>query len=64
MLENKNCPCPVDCIRHGKCKECIEFHHSRNQQTYCEVKQSKGTKDGIPSSGIEIRLLDYANCAG
>ena len=71
----KNCPCPADCIRHGKCKLCIEFHHGKGEQTYCEYMYDKQSgependasveedEDTFPS-GKEIRLLDYAPCAG
>ncbi len=71
LYQGNNCPCPADCVRHGKCKECIAFHHKREQETYCEKinKQpedevSTGTDDGLPSSGREIRLLNYTKCAG
>ena len=70
LYQSKYCPCPADCVRHGKCKECIQFHHNRGEQTYCEAVKSKydqptvGTDDGKPESGKEIRLLNYAKCAG
>ncbi len=71
LYQAKDCPCPADCVRHGKCKECIAFHHNRGQDTYCEVldkkfnnEQSTGTDAGKPNSGKEIRLLDYTKCAG
>ncbi len=71
LYQGKNCPCPADCIRHGKCKECIDFHHNRGEETYCEAlsrklekKTSTGTDAGRPKSGKKIRLLDYTKCAG
>ncbi len=37
--KNPSCPCAYDdCPRHGICKECKEYHHSRNQKTSCEKK--------------------------
>ena len=67
--DGKNCPCPADCIRHGKCKECIVFHHKRNEQTYCEYLKEKSEKkpvtpDEAIAGGKELRLLDYGPCAG
>ena len=35
MEENKNCPCPYSCPRHGKCDECQEYHQKCNDKTYC-----------------------------
>lgn len=36
MTEEKDCPCPyTSCPRHGKCKECQEYHHSRGEKTSC-----------------------------
>ncbi|MCD4708534.1 MAG: hypothetical protein K8S62_12450 [Candidatus Sabulitectum sp.] len=69
LYDGKNCPCPADCIRHGKCKQCIAFHHDRGDITYCEHLAGKldDTPDqperAIPT-GKGIRLLDYAPCAG
>lgn len=71
MYDGKNCPCPADCVRHGHCKECIDFHHARGDITYCEHLAGKLTDPGdqhqperaLPT-GKEIRLLDYAPCAG
>jgi hypothetical protein len=71
MYDGKNCPCPADCVRHGKCKVCIEFHHAKGEVTYCEHlagKQAGNAEHAQPEraipSGKEIRLLDYAPCAG
>lgn len=69
LYDGKNCPCPSDCIRRSNCKECIKFHHGRNEQTYCEFLQSKEeqtpqTPENALPEGKEIRLLDYAPCAG
>ena len=67
LYDGKNCPCPADCVRHGKCNLCIEFHHGRGDETYCEYQVKKRNitqpERSIPS-GKEIRLLDYAPCAG
>ncbi len=69
LYDGKNCPCPADCVRHGKCTECIDFHHGRGDITYCEhlAGRLSDTPDqptrAIPT-GKEIRLLDYAPCAG
>lgn len=71
LYQTENCLCPADCVRHGKCKACIAFHHNRREETYCEAIKSKLTNEkptetdvGKPRSGKEIRLLDYAKCAG
>lgn len=69
MYDGENCPCPADCVRHGKCKECIDFHHGRGDTTYCEHLAAKlGDTPDQPERAIpgakEIRLLDYAPCAG
>ena len=64
--DGKNCPCPSDCVRRGKCKECIKFHHQRGEETYCEYlyNRTEGTTGRAVTSGKEIRLLEYAPCAG
>ena len=70
LYQGKNCPCPADCVRHGKCKECIRFHRNRGEATYCEQISEKlepswaSALEANPPTGREIQLLDYANCAG
>ncbi len=66
FFDGKNCPCPSDCDRHGKCKECIAFHKARNEQNYCEYlkQRQQGTPERALPDGRTIRLLDYAPCAG
>ncbi len=33
---NKDCKCPsVNCKRHGKCKECREYHVKQGGKTWC-----------------------------
>ncbi|HOB91933.1 MAG TPA: hypothetical protein PLY10_08470 [Bacillota bacterium] len=33
---NKDCKCPsVNCKRHGKCKECREYHAKQGGKTWC-----------------------------
>lgn len=33
---NKDCPCTeLDCLRHGRCAKCQEYHQSLNQKTSC-----------------------------
>jgi len=69
LYQGKNCPCPADCSRHGKCKECIAFHHARNEPTYCEYLKDRFEKkpaapDSAVMSGKELRLLNYGPCAG
>ena len=32
---NEDCPCTWDCERHGKCKECQEYHRKNNEKTCC-----------------------------
>jgi hypothetical protein len=32
---NKDCECPYECYRHGKCEECRDYHHSRGEETHC-----------------------------
>jgi len=69
LYDAKHCPCPSDCVRHGKCKECIAYHHDRHDQTYCEYQHNKldivpETPEEALPEGKEIRLLDYAPCAG
>ena len=67
LHDGENCPCPSDCSRHGKCAQCIKFHHGRGESTYCEYlhggKEPEQPERAIPS-GREIRMLDYAPCAG
>jgi hypothetical protein len=32
----ENCPCPDrQCVRHGKCCECINYHRSRSSKVKC-----------------------------
>ncbi|MBN2415379.1 hypothetical protein JXO52_06035 [bacterium] len=69
LYNSANCPCPSDCKRRGNCRACIEFHHARNERTYCEFLADKLEKAAPPSetpvkSGRELRLLDYGPCAG
>ena len=33
---NIDCPCEIECIRHGNCIPCKEHHHSLGQKTACE----------------------------
>ena len=64
------CPCPSDCTRHGNCTECISFHRGRGEQTYCEYRAGLAPPgdldqpDAAMPTGREIRMLDYAPCAG
>ena len=38
---NPDCPCTwPGCPRHGRCRECREYHHSMGQKTACEKEQS------------------------
>ncbi len=72
LYDSKNCPCPSDCKRRGKCRECCEFHHNRGDQTYCEYMVAKVSSDNKApaspersiASGRKLRLLDYGPCAG
>ncbi len=71
LYDGANCPCPADCSRHGKCAECMRFHHGKKEPTYCEFLAGKidGDKpleqpERAQRTGREIRLLDYAPCAG
>jgi hypothetical protein len=34
-IENEDCLCPYDCIRHGRCSECIENHREDGGRTHC-----------------------------
>ena len=69
LYNSEHCPCPSDCKRRGKCKECIAFHHARGEQTFCEYldqrEKSAPPPEEVPAkSGREIRLLAYGPCAG
>ncbi len=71
LYDGENCPCPADCSRHGKCSECVKFHHGRKEPTYCEFLAGKLDDEKLPEqperarrTGKQIRLLDYAPCAG
>lgn len=69
LYNGANCPCPSDCKRRGNCRACIEFHHTRHEQTYCEFLADKLDIPAPPpeapvKSGRELRLLDYGPCAG
>lgn len=71
LYDGRNCPCPTDCRRHGNCTECRKFHQGRNEPTYCEYLAGKLDDESPPEqpdrakrTGKEIRLLDYAPCAG
>jgi len=68
LYDGTRCPCPSDCSRHGKCSDCIRFHHGRHQQTYCEflltkLKGPEAPERSLPT-GLQIRLTDYGPCAG
>jgi len=44
MLENGKeiCDCKkIKCERHGKCKECIEYHKNHKRPVYCKRKKRK-----------------------
>jgi len=44
---NKNCPCTIDCIRHGKCSECRAFHKKNGGTPACKkVRMTKKIKAG------------------
>ncbi len=68
LYDGEHCPCPSDCQRRGKCAECIGFHHGRGEPTYCEFLYGRGEHSEQPEraipTGREIRMLDYAPCAG
>ncbi len=32
----EDCPCPENCLRHGYCDECVEFHGAKGKLPYCE----------------------------
>ena len=67
LYRSENCPCPSDCVRRGRCDECIAFHRARHEQTYCEYLYEKAntpSPDASVLSGKEIRLLEYSPCAG
>jgi hypothetical protein len=34
--QNPSCPCPYDCERNNNCEKCQEYHHKRNEKTFCE----------------------------
>lgn len=58
---NTNCPCPLECERHGDCVACRRFHELLGEQVYCEK--------GVPGKAHEVsspsvNLMDYAACAG
>ncbi len=69
LYQGEHCPCPSDCKRHGSCDVCIEFHHQRGEQTYCEFLEAKLDDSLRPpelpvTSGRQVRLMDYSLCAG
>ena len=42
---NLECNCKKkNCIRHGKCEECIEFHKTSKREPYCIRKSKKKLK--------------------
>ena len=45
LYQGNNCPCKyTSCKLHGKCKECIAYHHDKGEQTYCEKLENKTSK--------------------
>jgi hypothetical protein len=58
---NSNCPCPLECERHGDCVACRKFHELLGEHVYCE-KELLGKVQAGPSMGVN--LMDYAACAG
>ncbi len=59
---NDNCPCPMECERHGDCVACRKFHELLGEQVYCEkIVQGKAGGSAAKSS---VNLMDYAACAG
>lgn len=35
--DNKDCPCKsINCVRHGNCEECKEYHYSKDSLPTCE----------------------------
>jgi hypothetical protein len=69
LYQGDHCPCPSDCQRRGRCKECIAFHHGRSEPTYCEYLYGEAaapppTPERAMRTGKQIRMLDYAPCAG
>lgn len=32
---NPNCPCTSNCVRHGNCVECREYHSKASSPTAC-----------------------------
>jgi hypothetical protein len=58
---NSNCPCPMECERHGDCVACRKFHELLGEQVYCE-KEVLGKAGSMAKPSIN--LMDYAACAG
>ncbi len=58
---NHNCPCPLECERHGDCVACRKFHELLGEQVYCEKDLVGKVHTG---SAPSVNLMDYAACAG
>ena len=49
LYGGKNCPCPYECDKHGKCKECTTYHHDKEMKTRCETLLiESGKYDNVP----------------
>lgn len=58
---NGNCPCPLECERHGDCVACRKFHELLGEQVYCEKDLVGKAQERLAPS---VNLMDYAACAG
>ena len=62
---NPLCACPADCAMHGKCGECLSYHHGRGEVTHCEYAKEKLTQGiDIFETDRPVNLLHYAPCPG
>ncbi|MHC5036097.1 MAG: hypothetical protein ACYTHM_02175 [Planctomycetota bacterium] len=78
-LNAEECPCDVgDCPRRGICCECIEFHRKIDESPACiarlgdrlrleadaETDAQMGEVEAVEPRADDIRIIDYASCAG
>jgi len=68
--ENLDCPCQLQCSRHGNCLECLDFHRKTNTMLACmaEIAKGKEAASAEPSRPMNLadrpELTQYAACAG
>lgn len=66
--ENIDCPCTLQCSRHGDCLECLDFHRKTNTVVACMATASESGEAAVVDRPMNLadrpEMTQYAACAG